>query len=160
MILSNISFDVIASYGGFILSFISLVASGVTFFVYNKRLNKQNLRINEFTLREQKEKEEDSKKAVINIDHIYYGSGSGDIIISNVGKSDARNLKINIDEKDDSGIHWRIGKLFPYSCLTPGSSIKFHYGLLSGYQVDPIVTFEWDDDFSDNRTSRHSVFLG
>lgn len=160
MILSKISFDTIISYGGFFLSLISLFASGLTFLVYNRRINQQNIKINEFTLKEQKEKEDEAKKAIIEVSHSYYGKGNGDLYIANVGKSDARNLTMLIDEREDSGIHWRIGNLFPYRCLTPGASIKIHYGLMSGYQQDPILKFEWDDDYGDKRTARHSIYLG
>lgn len=81
-------------------------------------------------------------------------------MITNIGKSDAHNLMMKIEEKEDSGIYWRMSDIFPYSCLTPGATIKIHYALDSGYQKDPILKFEWDDDYGDKRTSKHSVFLG
>lgn len=160
MILSKISSETIISFGSFILSIISLITTAVTYFIYNRRINKQNIKINEFTLREQKEKDDDTRKAIIEVSHIYSGRGNGELIIANVGKADARNLTMEIEENEDSGIHWGTFKIFPYRCLTPGASFKIHYGLMAGYQTDPLLKFKWDDDFSEKRFSRHSIFLG
>ena len=152
--------EIFLQWVSIIISLLTLIGSAFGFWMYNRRINKQNFKINQFILKEQREKEDDSKKAVIEVTNIYYGKGGGDVIISNSGMSDARNLQIYIDERKDSGIYWRCSGLFPYRCLTPGASIKFRYGLLSGFQKDPVLTFEWDDDFENKRTSRHSIFLG
>lgn len=142
-----------------VLSLVTMAGSAYVFWRYDQRLNKQNIRINEFTIKEQKEKEDSAKKAIIEVSHECRG-GSGDLIIMNTGNSDARNLQMEIDEKDDSGIYWRRGNFFPYRCLTPGASVRILYSLDSGYQKDPILTFKWEDDFGNNRNIRHSVFLG
>lgn len=160
MILSKILEESIMSEVSFYLSLATLAASLYVFWRYDKRLNKQNLRINEFTIQEMNDKEEDLKKAEISVQPEYSGKGSGDLIISNTGKCEARNLTLTIEEKEDSGIYWRISNIFPYSCLTPGASIKIHYGLDSGFQADPILYFKWNDDSKKPRTAKHSVFLG
>lgn len=160
MIPSNVSIETIASLISLGLSVLTIAASVYAFWRYDKRINKQNILINEFTIREQKEKEEEERKAAIEVSHIYNGRGSGDLYITNVGRADARDLRMDIDEHEDSGIFWSVGDLFPYRCLTPGPIIRIHYGLMSGYQKDPILIFNWNDDFGTDRTSRHSVLLG
>lgn len=160
MILSKIIEESIMSEVSFYLSLATLAASLYVFWRYDKRLNKQNIRINEFTIQEMNDKEEDLKKAEISVQPEYSGKGSGDLIISNTGKCEARNLTLTVEEKQGSGIYWRLSNIFPYSCLTPGASIKIHYGLNSGFQADPILHFKWNDDSGKLRTAKHSVFLG
>lgn len=160
MILSKILEESIMSEVSFYLSLATLAASLYVFWRYDKRLNKQNIRINEFTIQEMNDKEEDLKKAEIDVHHEYSGKGNGYLIISNTGKCEARNLTLTIEGKEDSGIYWRLSNIFPYSCLTSGASIKIHYGLNSGFQADPILHFIWNDDSGKIRTAKHSVFLG
>lgn len=136
--------DLIA-FGALILSIGSVVFSSIN----NRKLNKQQRQINDFTITKERMNEENSKKAFIEA-RSSYNSGSVTVTIFNTGNAVAKNIRMNLPYDDKDGII--ITNLpFPYPQINAHSSGAKFYLFLNEGHVNPVnITFIWDDDFSND----------
>ncbi|MEG1553773.1 MAG: hypothetical protein RR363_01985 [Rikenellaceae bacterium] len=127
-----------------VLSLIAIVLTIVMYFKHDKRLKKQEERLNAYQLRKIDKEESENKKAQIkgNIEKIR--SGSRTLRIRNNGKSDARNIRIEY-LGDMNGIIPRDNH-FPYELLTPQDNTEIHLFLCEG-ATKLSIKYIWDDDF-------------
>lgn len=81
----------------------------------------------------------------------------GELIIENIGKSEARNIFISIDKtpiNNSSGIDTRGRKIF---LIGPNSHISFRVSLTFDIPVPEFIDISWDDDHSTGNTYRNSL---
>lgn len=136
-----------------ILSGLAFAFSIFTYFFHDFKLKKQELRLNEISLREAKEGEENRRKAKISGCIVYYGSGSNDLLITNNGEADARNVRIEVLESSDNGCLWNDKERFIQQ-LTPGNTYKFHFNTISGASKVIHFRYSWEDDFSSSNEAQ------
>lgn len=141
--------DIIASFAGAI-SIVSLFWTWST----RRKLDKQQLQINEQQLAKSKEENEVKKKANVQA-KAYKKAKMWAISIRNTGQATAKNLRLSSPniENETSGIVLLPEKgLLPYPILHPNEEFEISVLLHSGHIPTPQITLIWDDDFAkDNK---------
>lgn len=129
---------------GIALSAFAIVLTIVMYFKHDKRLKKQEEKLNAYQLKKIDEEESENKKALIRGNIVKGNKGSRVLKVFNSGKAVARNIRVeylgdmeHIFPRDDH---------FPYELLNPqdGSEI---FLLLSEGASKLHLKFIWDDDF-------------
>lgn len=140
--------------------FITIILSGLafafslfTYFFHDFKLKKQEMRLNEISLRESEEKAQNRMKAKISGCIVYYGSGSNELLITNSGEADARNVRIEVLDSSDNGCLWSDKERFIQQ-LTPGNCYKFHFNTISGASKEIHFRYSWEDDFSSSNEAQ------
>lgn len=144
-----------------LLSLLAAACTVVGFLLYGRRINRQELRLNKFKLKERQEAEDSRKMADVRVTATYLGRGRGVITVSNHGKCEARNVTLQskcIDCAKPSIVLSPRDK-FPCPLIAPGGNVAVKYTLLSLSDKTPLAVVVWDDDYSDGRNSVHSLDL-
>lgn len=146
-----------------IISLVSLfisVFAGIYTWNTRRKLNKQQLQINEYTLLKNKKDEEEDKKAEICANAFKTGNGGWRVRVFNNGKGVARNIKIysNDISADDSGVHLMIEQE-SYPLLNKGDHFDIVMYLYEGHNTAPIIQFVWDDEFGIGRVRTQALNL-
>ena len=140
-----------------ILSIIALLGSLVTYIVHDRKIKKQEAKINEYQLAKIKEEEEDSKKAQVCGNIIKYDKGKRVLKVYNKGKAPAKNIRIEgIDEEKFcvSGLD-----LFPYELLNPQESIEITIFSHLGIRNTLPLSYYWDDASQKNNEFKQVLSL-
>lgn len=129
---------------GIALSAFAIVLTIVMYFKHDKRLKKQEEKLNAYQLKKIDEEESENKKALIRGNIVKGNKGSRVLKIFNSGKAVARNIRVeylgdmeHIFPRDDH---------FPYELLNPQDNFEIFLLLASGASTLHIK-FIWDDDF-------------
>lgn len=144
-----------------ILSFVvALGAMGLSFFTYfahDRRLKKQEKQLNDYQQRLMEQGEEEKKKAIIRAKAVKYNSGNRTLYICNKGKAKARNLKVEMLNKDQV---YASRPNFPlnYDELLPDASREVIL-LLSEGDDELTLIYEWEDDYSKENKERQTIDL-
>jgi hypothetical protein len=146
-----------------IISLVSLFVSifaGIYTWNTRRKLNKQQLQINEYTLLKNKKDEEEEKKAEICANAFKTGNNGWRIRVFNNGKGLARNIKIYSDDilDDDSGIQLMV-KQASYPLLNKGDHFDIVMILFEGHNPAPIIRLVWDDEFGHGRERTQALNL-
>lgn len=107
-----------------VLSLVAITLTIVMYFKHDKRLKKQEERLNTYQLKKIDNEETENKKAQIRGNIVKNGSGSRILKIFNFGKSIARNVRIEY-WGDMEGIIPRDDH-FPYELLNPQDSTEIY----------------------------------
>lgn len=128
---------------GIALSAFAIVLTIVMYFKHDKRLKKQEEKLNAYQLKKIDEEDSENKKALIKGNIVKVNKGSRVLKIFNSGKSVARNIRI--EYLGDMEYIFPRDEHFPYELLNPqdGSEI---FLLLSEGASKFHVKFIWDDD--------------
>ena len=147
--------DIIAS-----ISLFFSAISGMYSLYIGRRLNKQQLQINEQTLSLNKRNEENERKALICANAFKTGTGGWRIRVFNNGEATARNIRMYSDDinADNSGIAIRIQNK-SYPLLNKGEHFDLVMVLYEGHNPSPIVKFVWDDKFGNSREREQALNL-
>lgn len=126
------------------LSAFAIVLTIVMYFKHDKRLKKQEEKLNAYQLKKIDEEESENKKALIKGNILKGNKGSRVLKVFNSGKAIARNIRVeylgdmeNISPRDDH---------FPYELLNPQDNSEI-FLLLSEGASKLNIKFIWDDDF-------------
>lgn len=146
-----------------IISLVSLfisVFAGIYTWNTRRKLNKQQLQINEYTLLKNKKNEEEEKKAEICANAFKTGNGGWRVRVFNNGKGVANNIKIysNDISTDNSGVHLMIEQE-SYPILNKGDHFDIVMYLYEGHNPAPIIKFVWDDEFGIGRERTQALNL-
>ena len=140
---------------------ISLLALGFSLyqhFVYGRRIEKQQMQLNQLELERHQRENEDRKKACIR-GNIIQGSrpGSRTLKIFNAGQSEARNIKVEwLDETDEIFIRDDFSVV---GNLTPQNSRSFNMMLTEGHPKVMNLRYTWEDDYSIENSSEEQIQL-
>lgn len=146
-----------------IISLVSLsisVLAGIYSWITRRKLNKQQLQINDYTLLKNKKDEEEEKKAEICANAFKTGKEGWRMRVFNNGKGVARNIKLYSNDimADDSGIRLMIERE-AYPLLNKGDHFDIVMYLYEGHNPAPIIRFVWDDDFKSGRERKQALNL-
>jgi hypothetical protein len=123
-----------------------------TIFGWRTTMNEKH--IQEFEIKERKEKEEEKKKALIDAKAYKLDAYSCSINIFNRGLATAHNIRFvypDITDEDKSGIIPDMDNIqMPYPFLHTGGSFDIRTLLAEGHKPISIVRFIWDDDYANN----------
>lgn len=141
---------------GIIIASISLLFTLFTFFFYEHRLKKLDIILKDYEVKTIAKKEEDDKKASIKANIINSGKGERIIKIYNDGKSNARNIRIEI-MCDYSSTFISGKEKFPFDLLNPQENTEIRLRLTNASPDTIKIFLFWDDEFGKNR--KHEQIL-
>lgn len=126
------------------LSAFAIVLTIVMYFKHDKRLKKQEEKLNAYQLKKIDEEESENRKALIRGNIVKGNKGNRVLKVFNSGKAVARNIRVeylgdmeNIIPRDDH---------FPYELLNQEDNSEI-FLLLSEGASKLNIKFIWDDDF-------------
>lgn len=131
-----------------------LASLGIVYtYTVQRKLNKMQLK--EFKDREIKSKQADFKAEIFETGDLWVLS------ITNIGISDARNVKYKSDDiENDDSIFLRVAEgLFPVSLISPGQSVEIPVMLGSNHRPSYQVFIIWDDEYKKGRTKELTLFV-
>lgn len=128
----------------FIMSVLALLSSGFTFWFYDRKLKRQDAKINEYQLKQFEAAEQDRKKAQIR-GNIYPNTKGGRTFrIYNAGHSKATNIRI--EGLDNAKIAHNGRRIFPYELMNPQDYTELTLHLYIGGPSTLKVKYIWDDE--------------
>ena len=130
-----------------IISILTAIGSIFMFCLYDRKIKEQTKEINDFTLKQQKEDEELKRKADLYASLKLEGNlGAAKIIITNKGKSVARN--IFIVRTDNKKLYINEPSVLPYEFLYPNEDFPIEVAIIDFEANKLNLTIVWDDDFA------------
>ena len=146
-------------WGGHILSGFGILGGLWAYFRHDRIIKGQEKLLNELQIKQLSKAEDEEKKAEIKCNFIS-GKGGGRIRFVNAGKSDARNVRIEIltpkNELDGLLMYDDSGE---YDLINPQSYREESVGLCMGCPEVIKIKVIWDDDYESGRSSTLSVPL-
>lgn len=127
-----------------VISVIALLFSGFTFLFYDRKLKRQDARINEYQLRQLEVAEQNRKKAQIKGNIIKGQKGARIMKIYNSGFAPAHNIRI--EGIDTDGIAIINKELFPYELMNPQDYTELNLFIIGRYNQKLKVKYIWDDE--------------
>ena len=128
----------------FIISVIALLFSGFTFLFYDRKLKRQDAKINEYQLKQFEAAEQDRKKAQIRGNIIKGQKGARIMKIYNSGRASAHNIRI--EGLDMDGIAIMNKEIFPYELMNPQDYTELTFHLFYGCPATLRIKYIWDDE--------------
>lgn len=139
-----------------ILSIIALLGSLVTYIVHDRKIKKQEAKINEYQLAKIKEEEEDSKKAQVCGNILKYDKGKRVLKVYNKGKAPAKNIRI---EGIDENMFFDGTELLPFGLLNPQEAFELTFNIYNINQHILKITIHWDDLSHNDNTFTQQLSL-
>lgn len=135
---------------------ISIITFAFSLYIYLKHdslIKKQQSAINEFQLNRFQKERDAEKKAVVEANIINKGNGQRIIKVYNKGKSLAKNVKVSIPDSNTFFI-----KDYPeFIDIKPQNSFEIKLALTKDTPDTLDISFEWEDDFSDNNKDTQTL---
>ncbi len=128
----------------FVISVAALLFSGFTFLFYDRKLKRQDAKINEYQLKQLEAAEQDSKKAQIRGNIYPKAKGSRTFKIYNAGQSKATNIRI--EGLSDANVIHNGQRIFPYELMNPQDYTELTLHLYMGSPSTLKVKYIWDDE--------------
>ncbi|WP_239481290.1 MULTISPECIES: hypothetical protein [Bacteroidaceae] len=152
--------DFIKDWGGLILSSLGIIGGIWAYIRHDKKLKIQEIRLNEFQIKQFEKEENKEKMADMKCNVIRGNKGSAKIRFVNAGKSDALNVRIKIltpENKMKSILH--DAEWGPYKVINPQLYREERLALCVGYPDTIDIQITWNDEYQDDRTVFLSVPL-
>ena len=140
-----------------ILSITAIIGSIYTYFGTKKKIDKQQLAINEYTIEKNKKEKQESLRANL---RAFRDKGQNRLVIQNIGQNTARNIRIEYNNlnQENGFFVFDYGK-FPYPILNPADDIKIQCQLCAQVKSIPIITLIWDDESGNNQKKEQPIDL-
>lgn len=138
-----------------ILSVLSLFGTSFVYVMHNRKLKQQEEELNKLHLNEIEREIECRKMAIVRMDTLYKGNGSGVLVLYNNGQAEARNISWHFKEDVLYG-NLRKGN---YERLVPGQKVKFEYFLTFSNQKTTQVSITWADDFKKDNSLTMTLYV-
>ena len=133
--------------GGLVISIFVAVWS----YCINRKLNKQQEIINKYQI-------DSYSKADIKIEVSDLGKGKRTFVITNIGYSPAKNVRIDWNGLGEDGkIVINEQRKLPYAILGSGESLFVTIVLYGTDKRNPIIFLLWEDDYSKNNRKETSI---
>ena len=126
-----------------ILSILAIVGSVFTYFSHDRKIKRQEAKINEYQLAKLKEEELGNKKAQISGTIVKHEKGKRVLKIYNKGKAPATNIRVNGIDEERYSVHGL--DLLPYELLNPQDFIEITIFSYYGSKHTLSLTYYWDD---------------
>ena len=140
-----------------ILSIAAIVGSIYTYFRTKKKIDNQQLAINEYTIEKNRKERQESLRANL---RAFRDKGQNRLIIQNIGQNTARNIRIEYNNlsQENGFFVFDYGK-FPYPMLNPADDIKIQCQLCAQVKSIPIITLIWDDESGTDQKKEQPIDL-
>lgn len=152
--------ELFKDWGGHVFSICGILGGLFMYSHHDKKIKKQEQLLNDLQIKQYKKMEEQEKQAKVECNIINAGNGSRTICFYNSGISDARNVRIEIIDKDNlQGVIF-TGNWGPYNLITSGNGKREERVFLCEGHTDTLeLRIIWDDDFETNRNIIQSLQL-
>lgn len=104
---------------------------------------RRNFKMSRYEFNKRRKEE---KQAILKAEAVYGNHGNYTFIISNVGKSEARNIVCNFPKDEFSDFIIFGSKTFPL--LDGGKSFQIKASAYEGKNEHPTFTITWEDDYA------------
>ena len=131
-----------------IIALAALFGALYTYIVHERRLKRQQSKINSYTIKENEEKERAKKSANIHCSVIKDLKSQRFLIVSNSGTADARNIKVTIDAETLKSVYTR--ESMEYSLLTQYAKYKIPISVYINVPDRSRITVEWIDGLGEH----------
>ena len=147
------------NWGDILLSVLVAIGSLVAYVKHDKKIKRQEAKLNELQIKQYEKEEAKEKMAEMKANIIRGHKGNARIRFINAGKVDAKNVRIEMLSTEDelSGIILLSSKLGPYEVINPQSHREVNIALCEGHSDTIKLKIIWDDDFQKNRSVTLSV---
>ncbi len=147
-------------WGGQILSCLGIIGGLFLYFRFDRKNKEQERKKNDSQLKKFQEEEDLKRQANVKCNPIPIDGGHLKIRFFNSGQADARNVRIDIINKDNlDGIEF-IQNWGPYDLITPQVSYwEEDLFLCEGHTEKLQLCITWDDDFGNNRSNKLPIKL-
>lgn len=140
-----------------ILSILSLCGTIYTFFFYQRKMNRQQVLINNMTINKANKEEKEELQANISA---VRDKETKSLVVSNIGKGTAKNIRINYNSLNkENGFFVADMNKLPYPILNSGDSFKIHLEVCAQICKLPVITLIWDDAFENDREKEQAIDL-
>lgn len=130
-----------------IISILALIASVLTYFLHDRRIKKQEAKINEYQLTKIQEEKIENKKAQLIGSIIKYNDGKRVLKITNNGKATATNIRMEVLNGVDVV---NVTNPFPYELLNPTESFEMIFYIPMGQNGILKVKYIWNDSLQND----------
>lgn len=138
-----------------VLSIIAIGFSLYTYYVYDRKLKKQEHLIHTYQLRQFQSEEQENKKADI-VGEISLIRGEKYILnICNKGRASAKNIHIEGFDIENYSI-CNIA-ILPYKCLNSNETFSLNIFRIRRSIPTMTITYIWDDDWGNNRKKQQTI---
>lgn len=145
------------NWGDILLSVLVAVGSLAAYIRHDKKIKRQEAKLNELQIKQFEKEEAKEKMAEMKANIIRGQRGSAKIRFINAGKADAQNVRIEIltpGEKMAQIYHSEFG---PYNVINPQLYREERLALSIGHPDTIDLKITWDDNFQKNRFVTLSV---
>ena len=142
--------------------FIAILALTFSVFVYvshDRKLKKQEGRLNDYQLQKIVEEKNEKSMAAIRANVIKHDKGRRVIKIFNSGKAIARNIRVEVLNDDHGLIFLDFNDRFPFPFMNPQDSSEFSGFITEAPTNNLHLKIIWDDSSGENRTYNQLLTL-
>lgn len=146
-------------WGGHILSSLGILGGLWAYIKHDRKLRDQEKRLNDFQIKQFEKAETEEKMADMKCFVIHGEKGNGRIRFYNDGKSNARNVRVEILSSDEDMRAVDVEDWKSYKVINPHSYREENLSLSIGCPDTIDLRIIWDDDYQQNRSVDLSVPL-
>lgn len=147
-------------WGGHLFAIGGIIGGIFMYFRHDKKIKQQEKLLNDLQIRQYKKEEEQEKQAKVECNVVRNSSGGNRIYFYNSGLADARNVRIEILNRDSLVGVIITGTWGPYDLIIPRNGKREEcIHLSNGHTRVLNLRITWDDDFGNNRTILQSPQL-
>lgn len=153
--------EFLKNWGGHLLSLFGIIGGLILYFKHDKRIKSHEEQLLKLQIEEINQSKEDAKKANVMLNLVKNSNSSWHIKIFNTGKATARNVYIEIEDRDKMhDVYFFNNQWGPYESIVPQyGSVEEKLILYKGQTKQFYCNIKWDDDYAQNRTARQPVYL-
>lgn len=153
--------EFIKNWGGHILSSFGVIGGLILYFKHDRKIKSHEEKLLKLQVEEKLQAKEDAKKADVKLNLVRHSGSSCGINIFNAGMSSAKNVRVEIIDKDKLfDIYFNNDEWGPYNEITPRySSIEERFTICKGATNQFSCIVRWDDEYQVNRMSKQTIYL-
>ena len=152
--------ELFKDWGGHVFSICGILGGLFMYYRHDKRLKRQEQLLNDLQIKQYKKAEDQEKQAKVECNIIHGCKGCRKIRFYNSGLSDARNVRIDILNKNSLEGVEGIRIWGPYDLITSRNGNREERFFLCESHTNVLkIRITWDDDFEKNRSILQSPQL-
>lgn len=153
-------FEWFKEWGGHVFATVGIIGGLFMYFRHDRKLKQQEILLQKLQIKQYKNEEDKERQAKVECNVINKGRGNYWIYFYNSGLADARNVRIDILNRDSLEGVIIYGDWGPYDLITPRNGRREERILLcEGHTRTLDLRITWDDDFGKDRTILQSPQL-
>lgn len=145
------------NWGDILLSVLVAIGSLVAYIKHDKKIKRQEAKLNELQIKQYEKEEAKEKMAEMKANIIRGHKGNARIRFINAGKVDAQNVRIEILTSADEMLRIYHSEFGPYNVINPQLYREEQLALSTGHPNTIDLKITWDDEFQKNRSVTLSV---